>query len=101
MMSGYFVNIGELAFSLSLKNIIAFLPAHLLAVFFSIKDDFNRNGIKCFAFAPFYEIGALLALKRHRFPIVNKMWHYVLVLSNRKNTIIFLIARVLNKKVKK
>lgn len=89
MMSGNLINIGELAFNLGLKNIIAFLPVHLLAVLLSIKDDFNRDNVKSLATAPFYEMGTLLALKRHRFPIVYKMRHYVLTLSNRKNTIIF------------
>lgn len=78
MMSGYLINIGELAFSLGLKNIVAFLPVYLLAVFFSIKDDFNRDGVKSLAFAPFNKMGTLLALKRHRFSIVYKMRHFVL-----------------------
>lgn len=77
MMSGDFINIVELAFNLRLKNIITFLTVHLYAMFLSIKDDFNRNGVKSLASAPFYEMGALLALKRHRFPIVYKMRHYV------------------------
>ena len=77
MMSGDLINISELAFNLGRKNIIAFLTVHLLAVFLSIKDDFNRNGVKSLASAPFYEMGALLALKRHRFSIVYKMRHYV------------------------
>lgn len=75
MMSGNLINIGELAFNLGLKNIIAFLPVHLLAVLLSIKDDFNRDNVKCLAFAPFYEMGALFARKWHWFPMVYKMRH--------------------------
>ena len=77
MMSGDLINIDELAFNRRLKNIIAFLPVHLLAVLLGIKDDFNGNGVKSLASAPLYEMGALLALERHRFPIVYKMRHYV------------------------
>ena len=89
MMSSHLIDIVELAFGISLKDIIAFLTVHLLTVLLGIKDDFNRDNVKSLAFAPLYEMGALFARKWHRFPMVYKMRHYVFRLSNRKNTIIF------------
>ena len=86
MMSGHLINIVELAFGIGLKDIIAFLTIHLLTVLLGIKDNFHRDNVKSLAFATLYEMGALFARKRHRFPIVYKMRHYVLRLSNRKNT---------------
>lgn len=77
MKSSYLINIVELAFNLRLKDIVAFLSIHLLAVFLGIKDDFNRDGVKSLAFAPFNKMGTLLALKRHRFSIVYKMRHFI------------------------
>lgn len=67
-----------MAFCNSLKNIIAFLAVYLLAVSFSVKDDFNRNDVKGLAFAPLYKMGTLFARERHRFPIFYKMRHFVM-----------------------
>lgn len=78
MISVYLINIDVLAFCNSLKDIIALLSVYLLAVSFSVKDDFNRNSVKGLAFAPFYEMGALFARERHRFPIFYKMRHFVM-----------------------
>ena len=84
MMSSHLIDIVELAFGIGLKDIVAFLTVHLLAVSLGIKDDFHRDGVKCLALAPPYKVGALLARKRHRSPMVYKMRHIVFYKATAK-----------------